>query len=1605
MMSRVIGLWSGRRNDRRAASKRRQRTLARIEGLERRELLTAFGLSTQSWTAVGPAGIADGGSGSSAVAQNMAGRTTGVAAHPTDPDTIFVATAGGGVWRTTDGGNDWTPLTDDLPSLYMGAIAISESDPNVLYAGSGEASNSLLSFYGRGVYKTIDGGDSWTVVGPPEMDRRAVSSIDIDPTDPDTVYVAVADAAINGLSGNTGVYKSTDGGVSWTNTTASISSTADWTDVDIDPSDPQVVYAVAGEIFGDQANGIYKSTNGGGSWALAGDATSGDAFGRTKLDISESDPNVLYAAIIGTGRGGSGTFASLFQMVRSADAGVTWTVLSNTPEFAAPQGWYDLTIAVDPDDPNTVYAAGSAGDGSVIGTNDGGQNWTAIAAGPDGSGPHVDHHGMTFDASGNLLNTNDGGIWRLDDPSLSAVSWSNLNGDLQIGQFIGISVDPTDPGRIYGGTQDNGTNSTNGEQRWSQIQFGDGNRTGIDHENPTTIYASFQYIPGIFFRRSDDRGATFTTKTTGINTGDPGNFYIPYIVDPGNASRLLLGTNSLYETTDRADNWAPIATPNTNGWNTAAVINAVATAKTDSNTVYAAAGAFLFATTDNGATWVDRSIQSASDGGIVDIEVDPTNSQIVYAVREAFNSGANQGHVFRSDDGGASWTDISDGLPDVPTFTIALDVNEATGVTNRLFVGSDLGVWASEDLGATWSRFRQGLPNVGVRDLVFSPAQNVLTAGTHGRGVWQIDGAQPLDLVVGTLPGGFEGTPLNNITVATLSDPTGFLDPNQVTLQINWGDQTAPSAGLLVDRGNGNFAVLGSHTYAEGSTQPFTVTVELSRNGQIEATDDGTILIRSFELLAGGGATIRATEDVSVSATVATFLDLDPQAPPATAYTALIEWGDGSQSDGIVTGSDGSYQVQGDHIYQEGFLQPRQIRVTITEPGGNQAVVLGTAVISSLPISALGAALISRQEGANFVGTVATIVDQDTTSSATNYTATINWGDGTTSDGRIVAQGGGRFLVQGDHVFSLLADGSGDLDVRVSVSERGGNQATATTPALITDAPISADGLDFSGVEGVFTGVVARVIDSNPNGSAAELRARINWGDGTTSNGTIRPGAEGSFEVVGTHQYAFGIYPVRVEITSLGGSTATADSNALISDAPITARGLPVVAVEGAFVGRVATFVDQNPEGQASEYSATVDWGDGTTSPATIVAAGDATFSVVAAHSYVVGTYSLVVTIVSVSGRRFTTSNTATIGDAPISSAPVPIQTVEVATSTLAIGAVFDSNVNGTASELSAQIDWGDGTTSAGVISAAPNGGFVLLGTHQYLESGIYPVVATVTSVGGATTVISTTAQVDVLVIPVSGGLVGGTPATNDTTPTFAGFAAPGSTVNLTAIGPLGTELVLGSTVADTTGAWNLTTGGLSDGNYQILASATNTAGRPSSPTVLLNPDQPILVDTTGPFVRDAFLDARRGQVRYLIGDAGSGLSPESLGALSNFGLSMLKGAALPITRVDLLSPNPDGTQTVVATIGRGRPLRRGAYVITVNGDGVRDRAGNALTESFFTPFPQLGNQASSLYLAQIGTNGRGSTAPMQFVPPSELRAAGLFRRFVGAGFRRRPVQ
>lgn len=668
---------------------------------------------------IGPAPIANGRTFGQR--QNVTGRVTALAIDAQNPAIVYLGAAQGGVWCTTNGGQTWQPMTDNAPTQAVGAIAIAPNNRNTIYVGTGEGNLSGDSFAGMGVLKSTDGGQTWVTLAADTFMGLAFSGLVIDPRNPNTLYASITSGvfgrrAVSDLSlgKKKGIYKSTDGGVNWNLVLADeFFSVNPGTDIEIDPVNPATLYAT---IF---TQGIFKTTDGGNSWKKLGTGLPQFGFNRIDVGIAGSDTNVVYASF------GSSRNNDLLGLFKSTDGGVTWNTIAPPPRTRFGnicQCSYDNFITVDPTDADIVYFGGVG----FYKSSDGGQSWTDLST--INIGLHADAHAMAF-VPGNanrIFVGNDGGVWSSND---GGSTWVNINNNLNITQFQGIALHPTDAHITIGGTQDNGTNLYTGSDTWEHVLDGDGGNTQIDQEDPNIVYTNVQSVAirGPFRSREGGRFGTFKRATKGIDQSDPVLFYAPFILDPNNQSTLYFGTFRLYRSTDRGNNWQAISERLTNG--VFGAISAIAVAPGQPRNIYTGSNnGAVFASTDRGKTF-----RNVSDNlplrAISDITVDPVNPLTIYVTLSGFTSG----HVFKSTTGGGNWQDISGNLPDAPVNAIVINAKDP----RQIFVGNDMGLFQSDDGGATWALV-PGLPFVTVFDIAINEKLGILRVATHGRGIYEL---------------------------------------------------------------------------------------------------------------------------------------------------------------------------------------------------------------------------------------------------------------------------------------------------------------------------------------------------------------------------------------------------------------------------------------------------------------------------------------------------------------------------------------------------------------------------------------------------------------------------------------------------------------------------------------------------------------------------------------------------------------------------------------------------------------------------------------------------------------------------------------------------
>ena len=701
-----------------------------------------------NWTPLGPG--------------NVGGRTRALIIHPTGTNVMYAGGVAGGVWKTTNGGTSWTPVGDLLPNIAVSALAFDPANPEIIFAGTGEGYYNGDGLRGAGIFKSVNAGVSWTRIASTDTpDFYYVNDIVVSHNNSNNIYVAT----------KTGVWRTVNGGGAWENVLVA-SGGLGCTDLVI-RKDKTTDYLFAASSNGSgSAAKIFRSDNASTAAGIWTNVYSESGMDRAAIAVSPSNPNVVYAVASTSVRGiyqyglhavwrstSSGDSGTWTTQVRNSDTTKLNTLLFTNPLAATSaecnfspntfysQGDYDMAIAIDPTDENRVWVGGI----DLFRSDDGGKNWGLAsywwAEPTDPSYSHADNHIIVFHPNYNggtnkkMFVGSDGGISRTDDaraslavgaqaacnPANTGVRWTSLNNNYGVTQFWHGAVFP-DGKSYFGGTQDNGTligNDTAGVNGWKEIYGGDGGYVAIDPTNPNILYSS---TPGGRFRKSTDGGKTWGDATFGIT--DTSLFIAPLAMDSSDSQRMWTGGRLLWMTNNAGANWVGAR------MSVAGSVSAVAVAPTDSNFVVVGSTSGNIQFSENALSATDWITTGSVSGFVSSIAIDPANKKIIYATSSTFGGS----HVWKSINGGNSWTAIdgsgAGALPDIPVSSVAVDpIN-----TSRIFVGTDLGVFITMDNGMTWVIENTGFANAPVESLVVNTTNGVssLFAFTHGRGVWKV---------------------------------------------------------------------------------------------------------------------------------------------------------------------------------------------------------------------------------------------------------------------------------------------------------------------------------------------------------------------------------------------------------------------------------------------------------------------------------------------------------------------------------------------------------------------------------------------------------------------------------------------------------------------------------------------------------------------------------------------------------------------------------------------------------------------------------------------------------------------------------------------------
>lgn len=966
-------------------------------------------INSSTWTPIGPAPT------SSFFFNLTSGRVNALAVDPCDAsgNTIYAGAAQGGLWKTTDGGNTWAPLTDSQLSISSGSVAVDPGDctgghTGAIYYGTGEENFAFDSFYGAGVLISHDGGATWTkdntfvsitsgtpsVITPtnPVFAGPFIGSLAVDAATSGSNQVLLA--GIQGISSpiDSGIYRSTDGGADWTRVlpTSNMLAPNDFgTGVLFDPNDAtgQTAYAALGVPFctgannacgmaGDEEldNGVYKSTDGGNTWTLlsglnnAAQSVGGPAsYGRITIAIGPPVGSSPVGELIVTIADITGQSSDLLGTFLSTDGGNTFTQLP-TPSFCDHQCFYDMSAAISPSNPNLILLGGGpaasgidsttgnpitsqcgqfpaeSGISTVIRSADGGNTWLdASCDNSTGTFLHVDTHAFAFSPNGSLYTGNDGGVWSSSDVisgGAGSQHWSDLNTSLNLTQFYpGISIHPSNPEIGFSGAQDNGTQIFNGSLNWSDTEVcGDGGWTAIDPSTPSTVYAGCAATGSGEVNKNQLDGTPGTNVSNWTTLDTPGmdtdnqNFIPPLVLDPSTPQNLYFGTFQVWQSVNGGISWnvvAPSAStgPSAQCANNSCVLTTLAVAPNNSNTLYVG--------TDAGLMWVSTNVtnatpsfaeidQSTTPGRTVtQIVVSPTVSTTAFAAFSGFSGFTNPntnatdtlGHLFETTNSGSTWTDISchnagncgspltTDLPNTPVNDVVVDPDDVTN--NTLYVATDVGVFITTNGGASWSELATGLPHVECTSLKLDEAARALRVGTHGRGDWDLQlpfAAGITSALTGILPtSAAAGSPSFTLTLTGIgfpanpavnfgSTPLTVASATATQITANIPASALASSGEVAVSVNGaqnslNFGIEGPVPTLSNNPPPSPSTIRAGSNVTLTVT--GTNFVSNSEVI----WTPQSGTNANISTALAEnsgSLSCNTAAPPVCTFTVTV---------------------------------------------------------------------------------------------------------------------------------------------------------------------------------------------------------------------------------------------------------------------------------------------------------------------------------------------------------------------------------------------------------------------------------------------------------------------------------------------------------------------------------------------------------------------------------------------------------------------------------------------------------------------------------------------------------------------------------------------
>jgi photosystem II stability/assembly factor-like uncharacterized protein len=657
--------------------------------------------SQSNWLPSGPSAPSN-----SAPYQNI-GRVNCMAFHPTNPNILWVGTPAGGIWKTTNHGDSWIPMTDNMPNLGVSSIVIDPTNPDIIYwaTGDGDGRNTFTI----GVLKSVNGGAAWYTTGFTSLlyTQHRIFKMVMHPTDRNTLLIATTN----------GIWKTTNGGANWTQ-----SSSSWWPDIEYHPTNSSIMYS-ANWVSG--ASKIYLSTNGGTSWVAKANISTN--LGRIAIAVHPANPDKVIAICTRNDNGGlegiyeSNDLAESFQKiyaVDNAEQNIHGSYFTGSNVSTKGQGGYNNAFIINPKNPQELFVGGV----NTWKSLDGGKTWKINTYWVGNSSGvqvvHADKHNFYYHPlnQNRLYDCNDGGLNYTDN---NGDSWEDISTGLNISQIYRIGITEQNNKTVMAGLQDNGSKDFS-YGRWTDVWGGDGMQCHIDPANENIKYAMSQNAGSMV--RTSNNWATRSSILGSHPEKEKGAWITPYILAPHNPKRIYIGMKGFYKTDNNGASWEKLC----DSLPTGLQFRHIVAHPQDTMTFFAATSFVIFKSSDGGSTWTQ--LVSTSPRVITSLKIHEKDPSKMYMTQGNYTNGQ---HVFQSIDGGNTWSNITFNLPNIPANSIAVHKEN-----DAIFVGTDLGVYLKTDKSNDWILYSNNLPNTIVNDLKINYTANTLWAATYGRGLW-----------------------------------------------------------------------------------------------------------------------------------------------------------------------------------------------------------------------------------------------------------------------------------------------------------------------------------------------------------------------------------------------------------------------------------------------------------------------------------------------------------------------------------------------------------------------------------------------------------------------------------------------------------------------------------------------------------------------------------------------------------------------------------------------------------------------------------------------------------------------------------------------------